>query len=68
MSVLRSLITAYFNVKMFLKICSLEKSFITIPKVVLGLQKKVVQQRISCMEGQQGVDLQHNIMKINLIS
>ena len=49
--VLRSLITAYFNAKKFLKIFSLEKSFITIPKVVLGLQKKVVQQRISCMGG-----------------
>ena len=57
-----------FKIKMFLKICSLGKSFITIPKVVLGLQKKVVQQRISRVEGQQGVDLQHNITKINLIS
>ena len=37
---LRSLVAAHFDVKMFLKICSLGKSFITIPKVVLGLQKK----------------------------
>ena len=51
LSVLRSLIMTYFNVKKFLKIFSIEKSFITIPKVVLGLQKKSVQQRISCMEG-----------------
>ena len=44
-----------FKIKMFLKICSLGKSFITIPKVVLGLQKKVVQQRISCVEGQRNM-------------
>ena len=38
---LRSLMRDHFNVKMLLtKFCSLGKSFITIPKVVLGLQKK----------------------------
>ena len=32
----------HFNVKMILpKFCPLGKSFITIPKVVLGLQKKL---------------------------
>ena len=32
----------HFNLKMFLpKFCPLGKSFITIPKVVLGVQKKV---------------------------
>ena len=44
----RSLMRDHFNVKMLLpKFCPLGKSFITIPKVVLGLQKK------SCAEGDQ---------------
>ena len=48
---LRSLMRDHFNVKMLLpKFCPLGKSFITIPQVVLGLQKKVVQRGISCME------------------
>ena len=39
---LRSLMRDHFNVKMLLpKFCPLGKSFITIPKVVLGLQKKL---------------------------
>ena len=39
---LRSLMRDYFNLKMFLpKFFPLGKSFITIPKVVLGLQKKL---------------------------
>ena len=47
-----SLMSDHFNVKMLLpKFCPLGKSFITIPKVVLGLQKKVAQRGISCMEG-----------------
>ena len=42
LSMLRSLIRNHFNLKMFLpKFFSLGKSFITIPKVVLGLQKKL---------------------------
>ena len=40
--VLRSLIRDHFNLKMFLpKFCLLGKSFTTIPKVVLGLQKEL---------------------------
>ena len=49
--VLRSLMRSHFNLKMFQpKFCPLGKSFITIPKVVLGLQKKVVQRGISRVE------------------
>ena len=49
---LRSLMRDHFNLKMFLpKFFPLGKSFITIPKVVLGLQKKVAQRGISCVEG-----------------
>ena len=45
--VLKSLTRNHFNLKMFLpKFCPLGKSFITIPKVGLGLQK-------SCAEGYQ---------------
>ena len=43
----RSLMRDHFNLKMFLpKLFPLGKSFITIPKVVFGLQK-------SCTEGDQ---------------
>ena len=46
--VLRSLMREHFNLKMFLpKLFPLGKSFITMSKVVLGLQKKVVQRGIS---------------------
>ena len=42
---LRSLMKDHFNVKMLLpNFCPLGKSLITIPKVVLGLQKKVGDQ------------------------
>ena len=41
---LRSLMRDHFNFKMFQsKFFPLSESFITIPKVVLGLQKKVAQ-------------------------
>ena len=49
---LRSLMMDHFDVKMFLpKFCPLGKSFIAIPKVVLGLEEKVAQRGISCMKG-----------------
>ena len=73
---LRSLMRDHFNLKMFLpKFFPLGKSFITIPKVVLGLQKKVAQREISCVEGQQnmwewilGFSLQHNMIMVFVIS
>ena len=50
---LRSLMRDHFNLKMFLrKFFLLGKNFITIPKAVLALQKKVTQSRgIGCVEG-----------------
>ena len=50
--VLRSLMREHFNLKMFLlKFFPLGKSLITMSKVVLDLQKKVVQNEISRVEG-----------------
>ena len=73
---LRSLMNDHFKVRMLLsKFCVLGKRFIAIPKVVLGLQKKVEQRGISCMESWQnmwewmlGFTLAHNVIMVSLIS